>query len=375
MSLRRKSCNACFKGRRKCNLAYPICDICRKTKKVCQYAYPPITEPSDDHSTASDSSIAQLAMPDDTLEALMGAVDTSLGYLESGDIAGLFELSPQFPQPGSASGLMMPESPPSLLGGIGRFLGSLGEVQPIQGSTQSWQWMIDELKHFPPEFAQRAETIFIHRDLYRDAMPQPIRTALGVSSMSRMLSDANRDVFFRIIDAEFLELLQPTNPAPLLDELARLQALVIHQTLRLFHGDIAQRIVAEQQQGILLASALKLLGRSQPEPSETSRDSWILAECIRRTAIIVYMLYGVNSIFRDGVCVGLHTLVKLPISTTLTRWDSEGDQDPGSGSAIAYEDFFARWLVSTPRHLDRFEKLLLVPCQGLDSVNAYTGAV
>lgn len=309
-------------------------------------------------------------MSDDTLEALMAAVDTSLGYLDSGDIFDLFA-SPQFPQSGSASSLM-PESPP-ILGGIGRFLGALGEVQPIQGSTQSWQWMIDELKHFPPEFAQRAETIFIHRDLYRDAMPQPIRTALGVSSMSRMLSDDNRDVFFQIIDAEVLELLQPTNPAPLLDELAKLQALVIHQSLRLFHGDITQRSVAEQQQGVLMTSALKLLRRSQSEPAETSRNTWILAECIRRTAITVYMLYGVNSVFRDGVCVGLHTLVKLPVSTALARWDSEGAQDPG-GSAIAYEDFFARWLVSTPRHLDRFEKLLLVPCQGLDSVNAYSGA-
>lgn len=222
MSLRRKSCNSCFKGRRKCNLAYPICGTCQKTKKTCQYAYPPSSPPrSDSHSTASDSSIAQLAIHDDALESLMSVInDSTMGYLATGDISDLFEPSPQFPDPGSASSLMIPEPPPSLLESIGRFVGSLGEVQPIQGSTQSWQWVIDELKHFLPELAQQGQTIFIHRELYRNSVPQAIRTALGVSSMSCMLSDANRDMLFRIIDAEVLELLRPRSPTTLLDDLA-----------------------------------------------------------------------------------------------------------------------------------------------------------
>lgn len=301
--------------------------------------------------------------------------DPTMGYLATGDISDLFEPSAQFPDPGSASSLVIPEPPPSLLESIGRFVGSLGEVQPIQGSTQSWQWVIGELKHFLPELAQQGHTIFIHRELYRNSMPQAIRTALGISSMSCMLSDANRDMLFRIIDAEVLELLRPRSPTTLLDDLASLQALVIYQTIRFFHGDITQRMMAEQQQDMLMTSALKLVVRLQSESPKETRDTWIIAESIRRTAIIVYMLYGVNSIFRDGVCIGLHTLVKLPLSTTLTDWDSTGDQSTGSGSTITYENFLARWLVSTPRSLDRFEKLLRVPCQGLDSVNAYTNSV
>ncbi|OJJ08342.1 hypothetical protein ASPVEDRAFT_34507 [Aspergillus versicolor CBS 583.65] len=375
MSLRRKACNACYKGRRKCNLAYPTCDTCQRTKKTCQYAYPPISPPrSDNHSTASDSSIAQLAIHDDTLESLLSIInDSDMGFMETGDISGLLEPSTPFPDPGLASNLMIPE-PPSLLETTARFVGSLGEVQPIQGSTQSWQWVIDELKHVLPELAQQGQTIFIHRDLYRKSMPQAIRTSLGVSSMSCMLSDTNREMLFRIIDAEVLGLLQPKDPTSLLDDLAILQALIIYQTVRFFHGDITQRMVAEQQQDILMTSALKLVVRSQSEPPNT-RYSWIIAESIRRTAIIVYMLYGVNSIFRDGVCIGLHTLAKLPLSTTLTDWDSTSDQSTTAfGSIITYENFLARWLVSTPRSLDRFEKLLLVPCQGLDSVNAYTNS-
>lgn len=375
MSLRRKSCNGCFKGRRKCNLAYPTCDTCQKTKKICRYVYPPSSPPrSDNDSTASDSSIAQLAINDDTFESLMSVLnDSTMDYISTGDISGLFEPLSQLPDPGSASSLMIPEPPPSLLESIGRFVGSLGEAQPIQGSTQSWQWVIDELKHFLPELAQKGQTIFIHRDLYRHSMPQAIRTSLGVCSMSCMLSETNRDMLFRIIDAEALGLLQPRNPTTLIDDLAILQALVIYQMIRLFYGDITQRMLAEQQQDILMTSALKLVVRLQSEPSK-ARHAWIIAESIRRTAIIVYMLYGVNSVFRDGVCIGLHTLVKLPLSTTLSDWDSPSDQNTGSDSTITYENFLARWLVSTPRSLDRFEKLLLIPCQGLDSVNAYANS-
>ncbi|KAL2812887.1 hypothetical protein BDW59DRAFT_36317 [Aspergillus cavernicola] len=381
MSLRRKSCSACFRSRRKCNLAYPTCDTCRKTKKTCQYEYHPISPPTSADPTPSetvDYTGAGPVMTDKSLATLIDAIDgSSLDYLETGAIPGLFDQYPQVPH-GYPPTLMLPDTPPSL-SSITRFVGSLGEVQPIQGSTQSWQWVIDQLKSYPPEFAQRAQTIFIHRELYRDEMPQPIRTAFGVSSTSCLISETNRATLFRVVDAEVLELLKPTGPTTLLDELARLQALVLYQTIRLFHGDIAQRAVAEQQQGILMTWSLKLVARSQSEVRHetAARHAWIVAECIRRTAIVVYFLYGVNSVFRDGICIGLHTLAKLPLSTALTRWDSEGDDGHylEAGGTISYETFLALWLVSTPRKLDPFEKLLLVPCQGLDTVNIYDPAV
>ncbi|KAL4781769.1 hypothetical protein BJX76DRAFT_334620 [Aspergillus varians] len=376
MSLRRKSCNTCFKGRRKCNLAYPTCDTCQKTKKTCQYAYPPASSLRSTDNTPSET--VERVITDNSLAILLDAIDnSSLDYLETGAIPGLFDGYSHFSELGSTSSLLLPDTPPAL-SSIARFVGSLGEVQPIQGSTQTWQWVIDELKSYPGEFAQRAQTIFIHQHLYRDAMPRPIRTAYGVSSSACLISESNRAMIFRVVDREVLDLLNNAEQPTLLDELARLQALVLYQTIRLFHGDLTQRAVAEQQQGLLMSWALKLLARSQSERRDETptRRDWILAECIRRTAMVVYFLYGVNSVFRDGICVGLHTLIKLPMSTAVTSWDSEDDGDghvePGT---ISYETFLALWLVSTPRRLDPFEKLLLVPCQGIDSVSNYDSAV
>ncbi|KAL2843302.1 hypothetical protein BJY01DRAFT_197044 [Aspergillus pseudoustus] len=391
MSLRRKSCDACFKGRRKCDLGYPTCATCRKTRKTCHYAYPPIQQAS----TVAESTIAQTASAS-TVSAgsmieLLEAIDNSSpdSLFDEGAFADFFGQYTQLPEDAGTSSaghiidnrqlsVLLPDAPtqPS----IHIFLGSLGEVQPIEGNAPAWQWVIDELKSYPQELVQRTETIFLHRELYRESLPQPIRAAFGVSATLCLTPEANREMLFRIIDAEILELLKPSHETALLDELAKLQAFVVYQTIRFFHGSIEQRVMAEQQQGLVMAMALKLLARSQTEIGDTEAGNWrtwILAECIRRTVIVVYFLYGINSVFRDGICVGLHTLVKLPLSTTISAWKSEINHvhQTGSGTTIPYETFMLHWLASTPRKLDPFEKLLLVPCQGLDTVELYDADV
>ncbi|RAL12663.1 uncharacterized protein BO97DRAFT_405261 [Aspergillus homomorphus CBS 101889] len=250
---------------------------------------------------------------------------------------------------------------------------------------------MDELKVYPREFAQQGETVFMHRDLYRGEMPQPIRTAFGACSCLCLNIKSNREMAFRVIDAEVLELLKPTEPssspdtkpAADLKELARLQALLLYQTIRLFQGSLQQRITAEQQGSTLMTMALKLVVRAQSQPelrTPKTRQDWILGECIRRTALLVYFLYGVNSVYREGICVGLHTLRQLPLSTEISSWDEDGecevreDQRHSRWEAIEtfpYEAFLGRWLVSMPRRLDRFEKLLIVPCQGLEAAEAF----
>jgi hypothetical protein len=183
-------------------------------------------------------------------------------------------------------------------------------------------------------------------------------------------------MLFRVIDTEVIQLLQETETnLTLLDELARLQALVLYQTIRLFHGGIEQRMLAEQQQTVLMSSALKLLARSQAELHDAEAVcwvSWILAECIRRTALVVYMLYGVHSIVRQGICIGFHTLVALPMSPAFGSWNSEAEHrnQPEPKRTITYEMFTEGW-PAMPRKLLPLEKFLLVPCKGINTIEAY----
>ncbi|KAI9903783.1 hypothetical protein N3K66_000312 [Trichothecium roseum] len=289
---------------------------------------------------------------------------------------------------------------PAFPRGVPDLVGSLGEVLPVEGSSRTWQWMLDEMRVYPGEFARRGHNVFVHRRLYdHEGMPRAMRTAFGIASSCCLLADgggANREVLAAVMDAEVRELLKSDcGGGTLLDELARLQALLLYQILRLLHdgNDVAQRMEAERQQDVLFTRAIKLVARSRaelrPEAEAAGWRAWVLAECARRTALVVYMLYGVASIARgEGICVGFPTLARLPLSTALRSWESEdghreehmgmmvaGEAEEGQApDVMSYERFSVLCRVSTRRRLDPFKKFLLVACRGIGCVEALSDA-
>lgn len=291
---------------------------------------------------------------------------------------------------------------------VPNFLGGLGELQRIEGSTDSWQWVIGELRRCPRDLATRGETLFLHKNLYRDAMPRPIRAALGTSAAFCMLEEDRRQLLFRALDAEVLELLRDppladaddgggqggrgginisgsSSGMSLIDELARLQAFTLYQMMRMFGGGLEQRLVVEQQRDLLTTWALQLLRRSRAELAGDSDrapgadghmgswHSWIVAESIRRTVMTVFMFYGLYSLAMHGFCSELPTLAKLPVSTTPAPWHSEAAYlaRARSGAAqqtLTYDEFTNYWTLSPPQRLDPFDKFLVVPCKGLEAI-------
>lgn len=310
----------------------------------------------------------------------------------------------------SSLSLGLSRAPPTLPKlNIPNFLGGLGEVQRVDGSTESWRWVIGELKRCPRDFATRGETLFLHKHLYRDAMPRAIRAALGTSAAFCTLDEDKRQLLFRALDAEVLELLRTPPPMDtdegrghgsvegigvggisgssigltLIEELARLQAFTLYQMMRMFGGGLEQRLVVEQQRDLLTTWALQLLRRSRAElggdghgaPNVNAHmdnwNIWIVAESIRRTVMVVYMFYGIYSLAMHGFCVEIPTLAKLPVSTAPASWHSEAAYMARSRSGeaqktLTYEQFTHCWSVSPPERLDPFEKFLVVPCKGLE---------
>jgi hypothetical protein len=143
MSLRRKLCDACFIGRRKCDPTYPGCKRCQKNQKIFRFV-------SIFHTTQQDT------------------VDRSVREMVSADrnICSSEQLSRQeraFRDMAFDFNLLCPSVP--------NLLSNLGELQPITGNTQTWQWVIEQLKSYPQAFAQYGEMTFIHKNLYRDSVP------------------------------------------------------------------------------------------------------------------------------------------------------------------------------------------------------------
>jgi len=123
MSLRRKSCNNCYQGRRNCDLGYPVCQRCYKSGKACLYTYlqPVPTQfldvPNDDSTCASGSDVARL----------QGFFDGPLQRRDSME-------SSQFDTAVDPS-----EWKERILSDVPNMCGILGEVQPVASGTRSWQ--------------------------------------------------------------------------------------------------------------------------------------------------------------------------------------------------------------------------------------------
>ncbi|KAK7968852.1 hypothetical protein PG988_007925 [Apiospora saccharicola] len=443
MSLRRKSCDACYHGRRKCDRAYPVCGTCRRTKKTCHFAYSPTSAVSPDinarvearslagpigHSanvnlpTSGDSDFVVFDIPGGD----QSASHLSISGWASNDVIPSIEFLASWQQAPDIA----PSSPrrtrnmrPPAVVSIPGYLGGLGTLQRVEGSTESWQWVINELKRFPHELATRGETLFLHRELYRGSMPPAIRATIGVSAMFALLNDQNRQMLFRVVDAEVLELLK-TDPSlrnasthtngndgvsnnndkinsskgmTLIEELARLQAFLLYQMMRLFGGGLEQRLAVEQQHILLTTWALRLLTRSEAEvmvvddedgvgdrrhPRASADDNqwhaWLVGESVRRTVLTVYLFYAMYSLATHGFCADFPVLTKLPVSDSFELWHSEPAGllqerqrrvDRETGQTVAYDEYTQSWAVSPLKRMDPFEKFLIIPCKGFESID------
>lgn len=343
MSLRRKSCNACFQGRRKCDLSFPTCQRCKRTGKRCQYARErlPVTKeyPS---STVLSNDI--LTTPNE------------LGL--NGSPQNLW-LSPDFDFATQAL-------PPIGL----NLLDELGNVRPLHGSVESWQWVVEQLKECPGNFAMTGENMFIHRSLYSVQSPPAIKAAFGICTASQMVTPATKGMFVNALEGEVSALLDDVAVRNIPEGLSRLQAMVLYQILRFWSGHSKLQSTAEQQKSSPNAWALQLLQRLHtdlPHP-RTSKDL-MLAESVRRTVMVTFLLHALGSLFKHGICPELPTLSLLPVSVDSDAWDPSdvcAFSAKGDLGTMKYNEWTDMW-VADPlrRRLNAFQRMLMVACKGM----------
>lgn len=335
MSLRRRSCNACFRSRRKCDLGYPVCGYCGKTSKPCEYAYPPTADATEENV-------------EDPLQAAASPRRTGFG---TGWLVRREQLEAR----------LGPAWSP----------GSLGDVHPVEGIGR-WKFVHEQMRDYPLQFATQAETMFIHRSLLEEHdFPKALRAAFGICAASLSLTERSKPVMFKAIDAEVRDLLAPPQHTKrtLLDDLVTLQAAVLYQTIRLYHGALEQRVIAEQQEFMLRSYALGVLRRADAELQAASQtwEMWILAESIRRTVVVVFKLYTMYWAFRKGVCFEIEGLNVLPVSMSPELWRTEArgafKNHPRPDEVLTHDDFTKIWAGRGGLGVDPFQDMLLLGCR------------
>ncbi|KAL6400134.1 Zn(2)-C6 fungal-type DNA-binding domain protein [Ilyonectria robusta] len=354
MSIRRKSCDPCFRSRRKCDLTYPVCDRCERNNKRCHYAYPPQLPVR----TEERANVARTALMRNTAESSSSGSGVSSGDL--GQIRGVpgtfFELSRH-----SALQLYWEQ-----LSIVYKTPGNLGDLPPV-GGLQIWDSILDHMRNYPRDFAQGAENTFIHKALFTDSFPRPLRAAWTICAGCVSINDRNHKMLFQALDAELSELITPSTPvvtSTLLEDLVWLQAVLLYQLIRFFFGGIEQRNTAERQEFIIRSYGLRLLQRANVELANAERtwENWILAESIRRTVFIAFKLYTMYSYLRYRICNQYDALKALPVSTKLGSWESRDayNQYSDMDETISYGETKLLWLAPPESKTGNFEELLFL---------------
>lgn len=359
MSLRRKSCEWCFKARRKCDLTYPTCRACERRGKQCEYAYPPQQSSYADINDLLENEAPQKTagpLSPQTLTSSRPSKAAEQWHLQAGQARSQSMQrrlgTPEFPSP--QGHLKPPES--------------VDTVTPNGFSRLAWVY--DQIRDAPNMFAKQAETLFIHRELLEQHFPRPLRAAFGICAATATMNDMNNSFMFRAIDAEVTDLLAARHDTNLLDGLVLLQAAVLYQIIRLYRGGWQQRLVAEQQEFLVRSYALTILSRADAELQHAPRtwETWILFESVRRTVMMAFKIYTLYWSLQKQICFEIEGLNLLPVSTRPELWSTEGKElyngqgDPDA--VMAHEEFTI--MMRQKDSLEPtapFQKLLILGCK------------
>jgi hypothetical protein len=411
-----KACNSCAKAKRRCGKQTPACQRCRDKGKTC--AYPLSTLGSfvllEDSSSSSSPQEELLASDASTMTA-----DISIDYNDVDEVLASIPLdctiyiSPTYDINGFAASFLSSET-----WDIDHTVPSTAATSPSRHDLKRY---INQIQDWNTQWVTKGSNPYIHSQLYSGQFPTGLQVAYTALSTYSNRTEANADMIMKIVDDQATKLLlengvvfddfggeiQPgsgnTATLSLVEELARVHALIIYQTICLFDGDIRSRHLAERRfqvlirwvtqlvesashrltQSLLAGDTLLLTQRAHHSNSSHKTnaqrlwETWILAESIRRTWLTSMGLYAAYFILQQGslLCLGgIRFTNRQGVweAKTAFAWENECSQScVGFIQRFEAERFFTE---SSPSDVDEFGTTMLEITFGTEKMQRW-GAV
>lgn len=360
---RQKSCIQCARAKRRCQPQAPRCSRCISRGLKCAYKNEPLLNQTPSWPAATSDLSAATDTTD--LDPDFGIYDTNgiLVDVRSLLVPADFSLSKEVNE-----GLSLKDYPltqfPSL------------PLYPYPETAKIDKWstsqILGEIKQFPATFASTQGTLFMHPRLYETLVPEPIQDAFIVCAAYTSRTSHTHDMILRILESKATSLAQRDNLTwSIQEQVAGVQALLLFQIIQLFDGDIRQRSVAESHEDILQAWTMRLNLISTGEIQSTDWRSWVFAETIRRTVIVSVIVHDVYSMLKRGYCANVPMLSVLCFTSNTELWDATSESTwlantrLGGVRTIMYGKFSQAWAYgNVTGRIERFQKLLLIPCLG-----------
>ncbi|RGP60601.1 fungal zn2-cys6 binuclear cluster domain-containing protein [Fusarium sporotrichioides] len=330
LSTRRKSCRACVKSKRRCDLGLPSCDRCLVKRVCCEY---PWTELDNGNSAVS-----------------------SLGHQGFSLISGTSSDMNNNPLcPSNPITIPRPLSPAmeALLGGLVNSIetsslnfnfatASITSELPLTGHpVSSVEGAIPSSSRFQARteyvgrriasqaviLAQTGQTAFIHHSQVGSS--SVLQEALAASCLHAMRNPSNAEIVKSEIERRAALLIQAVerllvrHTTVQLDLLPPVQALLIYQCIRLFSTmDITQQGQAEHDATYLTSWATRLRQRIQTFDTPKCWMDWVCQESVRRAVLFSEVVSGVYTFLKFRWDGGERVVDNLGFTAQAALWEA-----------------------------------------------------
>ncbi|PYH94401.1 hypothetical protein BO71DRAFT_419379 [Aspergillus ellipticus CBS 707.79] len=318
----RRSCQACARGKRRCDQRLPRCSRCLSRRIDCEYVNVPLTVVSNLDTASSKTSQS----------------------LQSTRSSGTPSIHPPLP------------------------------LEITKGYSQTIiAFLVTGMQSYPSAFAQNLKTHFIHPGLWsnRSTPPSPIRDIHALCKMHAQ-STTTSATLLPLLKQKSTALLRQINHSTTFAEmLAIAQALLLAQCMLILAEDPSASPYSESISAMLfnLGQMLWKQAPIQLPGSLSPRRAWLFAESVRRTIIVGFMLRSVYSLKKRNYSVRTPFVDSLPFDMRTAMWDEDGDEwSAGSTEPLdsmislhQYSSMLERGMV---HGISDFGGLILAACKG-----------
>ncbi|OJJ99099.1 hypothetical protein ASPACDRAFT_43759 [Aspergillus aculeatus ATCC 16872] len=322
----RRSCQACARGKRRCDQRWPRCSRCQARRIDCEYINVPLTV----NALSSTSSFAKA-------RSLVHTTTPSASITQA-NIS-----RPRKPRPYTTTPTIPPPLPP---------------LEITKGySPTVISFLISGMRQYPLTFASSLKTHFIHPDLWPSAStpPPPLHDIYSLCKHyhSSLFSPSThqRKEIQSLLHQKSRSLHRHLSRASTFpDLLASAQALLLIQCILLLSPPLhasdpteTQQHDTEYQESISemllnLGHRLWVQAPVQLPATLSPRRAWLFAESVRRTIIVGFMLRSVYSLRTRNYSVRTPFVDALPFDVRTGLWDAADEEGVDTGTGLQGRD-------------------------------------
>ncbi|KAH7197613.1 uncharacterized protein B0J16DRAFT_328630 [Fusarium flagelliforme] len=426
---RQKSCNACVRGKRKCDKKTPRCTRCAAKGLDCVYQrLPPGANFHDDDLCIADSlndvpdfdmgfdinnlggtttdSSASNTTPDSLSRTTTSSIELDspldfsiIDHLMANDTSVGSELWSLGDYGSNKLNIpSIPSMPTTQV--VLRDTAILDNMEPCMGEVNPLDvydprsrvgYTVDAITNLYRDFAKTRRLPFIHPRLYGSNLPKTLLAAFSAASAYSARTPENKGWVCKLIADMAKDIHREGECASTPGEkLARVQALVVLDSIRMFDGDVTMRATSERELPQFMAwmFALKEIEEELKfgdEPATTmlkgpppqSWEAWLLAESIRRTIVMAFAFVCVTSILKSNEPPCDIMTPNFQFTASKYLWEADSSMaffrawQTKPQFPVRNLDFKGIWMHARPEDVDEFTKLMLTAQMGPEAMDHF----